>query len=399
VVIDAVHVHRHKDLREHIVEHRLDAILDPKTQAAATVGGYTEAIGELPWGLDRPHRVNDFAGHAGKELIAKLGDFAIGHDFTQVLAPTHLLQDATDPWLARDVEATEWLRAHLDRNGATTTPLIYSVTVPYRVFRNGAQRRLLVGALRGVPASAIWLKVDGFGSSSSPTAACAYIDAAADFHELGLPVIGDHVGGLLGLGLLAFGAVGGIAHGVTMQERFDASHWKTERRPGSAWSMGRRVYVRELDLMLKPDEARLFFESATRARILFGCRDRHCCPRGVQDMLENPARHFRYRRMEDTASLVGRRNLSAPKPSWNSISVRQRIAHWRLQTSTGRMTGWQRRPAIAASGWMPCGLRWAITEKPMRRARSPRCQSDARFATAADEPAESKRLGKDRVRP
>jgi hypothetical protein len=39
VVIDAVHVDPHRELREQVVEHRLDAILDPKTQAAGTIGG------------------------------------------------------------------------------------------------------------------------------------------------------------------------------------------------------------------------------------------------------------------------------------------------------------------------------------------------------------------------
>lgn len=289
VVIDAVYVARHRELREQIAEHQLDAILDPQTQAAATIGGYTEALGELPWGLDRLHRVSDFAGRAGRERMAHLGDFAVTHGFTQILAPTHLLQDGGDPWLARDIEVTEWLRAHLDRNGATKTQLIYSLAVSYSAFRNRAQRRLLVEALRGVPVAAVWLKVDGFGSSSTPTAARTYISAAADFHELGIPVIGDHVGGLIGLGLLAFGAVSGMAHGVTMHERFDTSHWRKERQPGNGWSIAPRVYVRELDLMLKPAEARLLLESTARARSVFGCRDRHCCPRGIQDMIENPA--------------------------------------------------------------------------------------------------------------
>jgi len=293
VVIDAVQ----------IAEHRLDAILDPKTQPSATIGGYTEALGELPWGLDRPHRAGDFAGRAGRERMAHLGDFAVKHGFTQILAPTHLLQDGGDPWLARDIEATEWLRGHLDRNGAIGIQLIYSLAVSYSAFRDRAQRRLLVEALRGVPAAAIWLKIEGFGSSSTPTAARTYINAAADFHELGIPVIGDHVGGLVGLGLLAFGAVSGIAHGVTVTERFDTSHWRKERQPGNGWSIARRVYIRELDLMLKPAEARLLLESTARARSAFGCRDRHCCPRGIQDMIENPARHFVYRRIEDVADL------------------------------------------------------------------------------------------------
>jgi hypothetical protein len=235
--------------------------------------------------------------------MAKLGDFAVEHGFTQVLAPTHLLQDASDPWLARDIEASEWLRACLDRNGGKRIPLIYSLAVTYSILRNAAQRRTLVDSMRGVPAEAIWLKVDGFGSSSTPAAARNYINAAADFHELGIPVIGDHVGGLVGLGLLAFGAMGGIAHGVTIQERFETSHWKRERQPWNGWSMPHRVYVHDLDLMLKRGEARLLLESTTRARGLFGCRDSHCCPRNVKDMLENPARHFIYRRIHDVAEL------------------------------------------------------------------------------------------------
>ena len=303
VVIDAAHVNRHGELRDQVVEKGLDAILDPQTQPAAMVGGYTESLGELPWGLDRQHRVSDFMGRAGRERMARLGDFAVEHGFTQALAPTHLLQGPDDPWLARDIETTEWLRAHLDRNGGAGIQLVYSLAIPYSTFRNGGQRRSLVDALRGIPAEAIWLKIDGFGSSSTATGASTYINAAADFHELGMPVVGDHVGGLIGLGLLAFGAVGGIAHGVTMRERFDASSWKKERQPGSGWSIPKRVYIHELDLMLKQDEARLLLESTTRARSLFGCRDRHCCPRGVQDMFENPTRHFLYRRMEDVAEL------------------------------------------------------------------------------------------------
>jgi hypothetical protein len=91
VIIDAVQLDRHREIREQVIEHRLDAILDPQTQAAATIGGHTEALRELPWGLDRPHRVSDFVGRAGRERVAQLGDFAVEHGFTQVLAPTHLL--------------------------------------------------------------------------------------------------------------------------------------------------------------------------------------------------------------------------------------------------------------------------------------------------------------------
>lgn len=303
VVFDAVHVDRHKELREQVGAHRLDAILDPKTQAAATVGGYTEHLGALPWGAGRPHRVDDFRGPAERERVETLGTFALEHGFTLVISPTHLLQSANDPWLMRDIEATGWLRHFLDRNGAKRVLLIYSLAIPYSALRNSGERQVLINALSDVPAAAIWLKVESFGSSSTPTAARAYIEASADFHALAVPIIADQVGGLIGLSLLAFGSVGAISHGVTLQERFDASYWKRPRAPGTARSMPRRVYVRELDLMLKRSEAELLLGFSARTRALFGCKDRHCCPRGVQDMLENPARHFLYQRMRDVAAI------------------------------------------------------------------------------------------------
>ncbi|MFQ5954119.1 MAG: hypothetical protein ACE5JZ_03545 [Kiloniellales bacterium] len=303
VVFDAVHVNRHKELREQIVERRLDAILDPKTQPAATVGGYTEALGALPWGVGRPHRIDDFRGVSGRQRAEALGEFVLEQGFTQVLAPSHLLQNAADPWLARDIEAAGWLRDHLDRNGGRRIPLIYSLAIPYSVLRDRSERRSLANALRDVPAAAIWLKIDSFGSSSTPTAARSYIKACADFHTPEVPIVGDQVGGLIGLGLLAFGAVGGITHGVTLQERFDASYWRRPRARGKARSMPRRVYVRELDLMLKPSEAKLLLGSSSRARALFGCRDGHCCPRGARDMFENPVRHFLYQRIQEVARL------------------------------------------------------------------------------------------------
>ena len=303
-VIDAVNAtKRHKELREQVVQHRLDAILDPKTQPAATVGGYTETLGALPWGVGRPHRLDDFRGTGGRHLVETLGKFVLEHGFTQVLTPSHLLQDSADPWLARDIETAGWLRDYLDRGGGQQIPVIYSLAIPYSVLRDRSERRSLANALRDVPAAAIWLKIEGFGSLSSATAARSYIEASAEFQTLEVPIVGDQIGGVIGLGLLGFGAVGGIAHGVTLQERFNASYWRRPREPGKTRSMPRRIYVREIDLMLKRAEAELLLGSSYRARALFGCRDSHCCPRGPQDMIENPARHFLYQRIQEVATL------------------------------------------------------------------------------------------------
>src|SRR5258706_214411 len=81
-------------------------------------------------------------------------------------------------------------------------------------------RRAMISALASLPIAACWLSVDEFDRTTSPTATRTYIEAAAEFHELGVPIVADHVGGVIGLAILAFGAAGGIAHGVTLGERF-----------------------------------------------------------------------------------------------------------------------------------------------------------------------------------
>lgn len=50
VVIDAVQLDRHREIREQVVEHRLDAILDPQTQAAATIGVTPRPLESFPGG-------------------------------------------------------------------------------------------------------------------------------------------------------------------------------------------------------------------------------------------------------------------------------------------------------------------------------------------------------------
>jgi hypothetical protein len=302
-VFDPTLVERHAELKEQVLAHRLDALLDPKTQPSATAGGYTEGLGKLPWGVGRPHAHSDFEGISGQNIVSALVGFAVDEGFTQVLAPTHLLRSADDPWLTIDVASTRMMRLQLDRGSGANVPIIYSLAVSYAAFRNREQRQKIISALLALPIASLWLKVDGFGAQCSPTAARTYINAAAEFHELGIPVVADHVGGVIGLSLMAFGSVGGIAHGITLGERFNAYSWR--RAPASDAHFGAhgRVYVPAIDAMLAPKEAEALINVSSRTRSLFACNDSHCCPRGVRDMLEKPGRHFLYQRMKEISAL------------------------------------------------------------------------------------------------
>lgn len=301
-VFDPVYAGRHKELLDQVLNHRLDAILDPKTQPAATPGGYNEAIGKLPWGIGRPHTPMDFAGTSGRRLITALGDFVLKNGFTQVLAPTHALRSAHDEWLEIDLEATRRLRDYLDRNNGSQVQIIYSLTITYAMLRNPDQRHHVIEMLQGIPATAVWLKVDGFGSRSTPTGTRSYIEAAPDFCDIGLPLVADHVGGLVGLSLLAFGATGGLVHGITQWEGFDSGNWRRPRT-GDGFSSHYRIYLPQIDMHLKPADARRIFEALPRAKALLGCRDNNCCQRGLIDMLQSPARHFLYQRIHAVSAL------------------------------------------------------------------------------------------------
>jgi hypothetical protein len=302
LVMDPTLVPSQKELRDRALARRLDVILDPRTQPAATIGGFTKSLGKLAWGLERMHELRDFEGAAGRRLVGSMAQFALDNGFTQVLAPTHLLREENEPWFETDLESASTLRNELDRRGGAAIPVVYPLALSYALLRNQGQREYLVEELKRAAIDSIWLQVDGFGSSSTGAAVRTFLDSVSDFHALGKPIVADRTGGLVGLSLLAFGGVGGLSHGITVGERFDSAHW---RRPRGEESFGiaARVYLPQIDLQLSAKEAEIFFALGTKVRAQFACRDTNCCPRGLTDMIENPRRHFLYQRANEVAAL------------------------------------------------------------------------------------------------
>lgn len=261
VVFEAKRVARQKELLSLVLERGLDAVLDPQTQAMATIGGYARSMDGLPWSKKRPHALSDLAtAFQQRQLAEDIAKFAIEYGFTQVIAPTHLISGPDDPWLAIDIALANALRVVLERQGAGHVQIHYSLALSYETFRTLPKRLAVLEQLRHARVDGLWLNVSGCGSDSSPTAISRYADAASDFHALGIPIIADHAGGLMGLSLLAFGAVGGLAHGVTLGERFDTSGWHKVPE-GKTFGAKARVYLPALDLMLPRVDAERFFEA------------------------------------------------------------------------------------------------------------------------------------------
>lgn len=289
LVVEAQHVTRHRELITAAASRGLDVVLDTKSQPAAFIGGYSPSLGDLPWGLSRQATLADYSGVEGMRRADEIAAFVHEHGLSAMLAPTHLIASANDPWFDADRRVATRLRRLLPGS----TGLVYSLAVPMQLLRDSAERDAVVQGLHGIDMDALWLKIENFGADATGEKVRAYVEAAEAFHSLGVPLIADHVAGLPSLASLAFGAVGGIAHGIMMLEGFRASGW---RRPpnGNARTPSPRVYLQGLGMLDSRDQAAAFFEHSTRVKGQHACRDPRCCPRGVRDMLEHPGRHYCY---------------------------------------------------------------------------------------------------------
>lgn len=300
-VIGANNIERHRELITEARRRDIDVILDPKTQQMAFPQALTESLSSLPWGLEHHHNVADFDGAEGKTRAAQIVEFAAIHGFTQILAPSHFMSSAADPWLKRDIAALNWTAERIAENGSDIG-LIYSLALPIKALRLPAERQALLAAMTDARFDALWLRTEHFGDHATGEKAAAYIDACREFHKIGTPIIGDSVGGLPGLDALAFGALGGIAHGVTLQQNFNTSNWRQPRGPQRGQT-GWRVYVPQLDMLLKPLVAEALLSASPRIKSICGCRDTHCCPHGAQVMIKRPARHAIYQRARELERL------------------------------------------------------------------------------------------------
>jgi hypothetical protein len=102
------------------------------------------------------------------------------------------------------------LRTHLNDHGQEHVQVVYSLAIPYAVFRDATERRALIRGLRESRADALWLRIDGLGSNATPNGLRSYIEGARDFAKLSIPIVADGMGGIPGLSLLAFGVAGGF---------------------------------------------------------------------------------------------------------------------------------------------------------------------------------------------
>ncbi len=283
----------------------VQTILDSKGLELSTLGGHVQSgVSDLPWAGDfGMHTPENLRGLSARRLARTLAEYAAEHEFSAVLAPTHLLDSPLSPWWDIDRGILTELRAALDELECAQTLIYRPVTLKASALTDSAMFERLLSAVSSEPVDGLWLRFHPFGATSSgPLALKRYLRVCRQLHALGIPLVAEH-SGTVGVALLAFGAVGGIESGITLTEAVNLDRVTRAPKPGgSSFSPPPRVYLRELGAFVESPVAREFFEKRG-TRSLHACQDTGCCPRGWVDMVANPRRHFLRQREREVAGL------------------------------------------------------------------------------------------------
>lgn len=289
LIADPAQLEQHRDLWTEARNQGVETVLDPRSLELSTPGGVLRGgARDLPWAPSGLHTPDALYGAAGEDLCDQLVDMVSTARHTAVLAPTHFIASAEDPWLDIDSDLTRALRNGLNRAGLHDVPIYYPLITKTEHFNDPSWRSIVIGYLRALPIDAIWLRIHPFGTTKSgPFALRRYLAACRDLHQLERPLVGEHTGAV-GVGLMAFGALGGVESGVTVNDHTDLSDWlrvPTKRGGGGGEA---RVYLHQLGSFLDRSKAKALL-NRPGMKAAHACLDTACCPRGWKDT------HLRYR--------------------------------------------------------------------------------------------------------
>lgn len=305
IVFDLAHLPRQCALLVQARDRGIDCVLDTMSQRLAEPGGYSATLAkQLPWAPTRPERPEDLDDEELGQRAFQIAKVARQNDFSAILTPTHVLRSIEDPWIRVDFEQCRKLRQQLDRIGHGSCRLYYSLSLPLADFRDHRKLEHVLQQIEGTPIDALWLQIRGFGRRATGVATESYAAAAERCRKLGLPLVAERVGGLVGASLMALGAVDGLACGVAERESLDIDPFPKKRGGRS----GKRTYCELLDDYISLDEAR-FLLGMKGIKSRFGPSDTSICPNGIRDFTERPENYW----LRLTSHRVG--TLSSVAPS------------------------------------------------------------------------------------
>lgn len=300
VVIDASKATHQRGLIEMLRGRETEIILDPRTIELSSKQKCGGLAANAPWASPEkgtPLSPDVFRKGHSTNIYVQIARMCVDLGVDAVLAPTQFLGDpGFDGWYRINVEGCELLRTALDEAGGRNVRIDYLLAARLGDLRKPGFQRQFLTDLPSMPVDNLWLRLSMSPIDSSPTNAQRLIGTLAGWHNAGVPIIMDYVGGLAGEALLSMNVVSGIAHGFGEQTAFNTSNWsnapkkREEPEDGKKGGRAQRISVSALGRTFTTKEMEVLL-SAHGARSLLLPTERHIAPNGVQD-IQNDARRF-----------------------------------------------------------------------------------------------------------
>lgn len=294
-VFDASRLKYQIDFMKTLRDDKVELILDTKAAELAALSRYQGRPSGAPWAGGTLHMPEQFDVDRCRTFAAQIAQEAIERGFDRVLSPSHLLREGLlDPWFAIDKRLCSELREALDRAGGKHVAIDYMLIIEERRLRDEAVRSALLHQLASIPFENLVLRASHFGADVEAPKLRSFINMLDRLMAAGRPVVVDHVGGLVGRSLLAFGVASGIAHGLDEHLRFDGSPWNRlpkeidEEDEGRRGGAAKRVSIPLLDRSLTVPELTALVRAKGGQRLV--CQDPTCC-RSLADMTGHSKRH------------------------------------------------------------------------------------------------------------
>ncbi len=295
-VFDASRLRRQIDLVNAFRRDSVEIVLDPEIAELAAKEKFLGQVRNAPWaasGDGKPLGPSFFHPNEKSDVIGQIARFAVQFAVDTVLTPTHFLADPSfADWFGVDVAACIALRRALDQEGGQAIAIDYPIIHSHVPLNDSNVRSDLVSRIAGLPIDNVWIRASGLGNDPKPQTTKQFITALHGLHNLGKPIVIDHLGGLMGQAALAFGGASGLAHGIAEREQFNARSWHKEpKKRDENDGFGRTTYIpvpglgrsfksKELDLLA----------SAKGGKRAVACQD-SCCAHGIQDTKNDPRQH------------------------------------------------------------------------------------------------------------
>lgn len=218
--------------------------------------------------------------------------------------------------------------------------------------------------LANLPFDNLWLRVSMTSPDIGPTNARRLIRTLAGWHNIGVPIVMDHVGGLTGEALLAMNVASGIAHGYCEQTSFTTTGWcdpPEERDKDEDGGRATRIGLTALGRTFTSAELEVLL-SAHGAKSALLPNDRKVLPNGLDDLRNDPRRFNAAEAQRRVAEIASTPTANRPDQFANR-RMREIVATAKKQqNSTRSLTSRKRTMSI----WRSCGRASSSTDKRLK---------------------------------